>query len=284
MKIVIPEGLKGKELFKFLIENKSALIAQKKSIMKRAEPAVWMPVTIIPMEQANKADGSAAPPADTGVLRVKVVANTALWMDSQRDVLLPDNAKKSIKERKGMIPHLHDHQWTIDAEVGDVVNIYYQDIPLKELGIKKQGTAQCLVFETDIRKSYNEVVYNKYKAGKIKQHSIGLMYVSLELAINDSEYEKEIDFWNKYIDQIINRDEAEEAGYFWVVAEIKLMENSAVLFGSNFLTPTLETGDETGKSTQAEPPTGTQSEPPKMQEAVGAKGVNWDKIANHLSL
>lgn len=280
-KVVIPANLKGKELYKFLIANKDAIIAQKKAYMKRCDPVEFAAMKVQDISRsAIKADkpGETTAPEDNGVLRVKVVANTALWCDSHMDVLLPDNAKKSLKERKGMIPHLHDHKWEMDAEVGDVANIYYQDIELKELGLNKPGTAQCLIFETDIREDYNPKVYSKYKAGKVKQHSIGLFYVTLELAINDSDYEKEQDFWNKYIDQVINKEVCEDAGYFWVVSEIKLVENSAVLFGSNILTPTLADEDKSD-ITSTEPLTSTPPEPKKSATPPKQKGIDYSKLA-----
>lgn len=230
-KIIIDETLKGRELFDFLIANKSDLIAQKKAIIKTTDA---ISSNTFFTSKATKAA------EDTGSIHVKVVANAALWMDSQMDVLLPDCWKRSINNRKGMIPHLHDHVHTVDAVVGDVTDIYAQDISLRELGLDKSGSTQCLIFETDIVKSYNEKVYNLYRQGKIKQHSIGLNYVKIEIAINDEESQKEFDFWNKYIDKVINREEAEGRGFFFVVSEIKLLENSAVLFGSNELTPTLD--------------------------------------------
>lgn len=281
MKVTIPEGLKGKDLFKYLIENKSALIRQKKAMLKRTDPVSYSTLFINSSgELGTKAVGEGIKDTDTGIVRVKVVANTSLWCDSQLDVLLPDSAKKSMKERKGMIPHIHDHQWEVEAELGDVVNIYYQDVPIKDLGYNKAGNAQCLIFETDIRKDYNEKLYNRYRAGRIKQHSIGLFYVNLELAINDPDYEKEIDFWNKYVDQVINKEVVEESGYFWVVSEYKLMENSAVLFGSNILTPTLEVDGESQKSTSEEPPIGTPEKPQQKEEPAG---VDWSKMADHLT-
>lgn len=257
MKIQIDENLKGKELFKFLTENKKELIAQKRSMLKRTDPVYSSPVFFnVKGDTITKtAIGEIQPDATS--LRVKVVANTALYFDSQKDVLLPDCWKKSIKDRKGLIPHLHDHKHELEAEVGDVHDIYSQEITLYDLGVNRAGSTQSLIFETDIRKSYNETVFNKYKAGKIKQHSIGLQYVKIELAINDEEYEKEMDFWNKYISLIINKEEAEEAGYFWVVPEIILLENSSVLFGSNRLTPTLEVKTDT----QNQPASTTEDEP-----------------------
>ena len=40
-----------------------------------------------------------------------------------------------------------------------------------------------------------------------------------------------------------NPEVAEEYGYFWVVGEAKDREGSAVVLGSNFVTPTLEVTD-----------------------------------------
>ncbi len=240
MKIQIDEALKGKDLYKFLIEHKSQLILQKKSILKKTDPITAAPEYFyVKGDSVTKAASSEISP-DATTVRVKVIANTALWCDSQMDVLLPDCWKRSIKQNKSQIPHIHDHLHESDSDVGDVVDIYSMEMQLSDFGINKSGVTQSLIFETDIRKSYNEKIFNKYKAGKMNQHSIGLQYLKIELAVNDEESEKEHDFWNKYIDQVINREYVEEKGYFWVVPEIKLMENSCVLFGANSLTHTLE--------------------------------------------
>lgn len=244
MKTLIPAGLKGKDLFRHLVANKAELIRQKKSIIKHTDTVYCPPSLLIGGKKAATKDASddgTMDPGDSDIIRVKVVANTSNWCDSQLDVLLPDCWKKSIKERAGMIPHLHDHVQQIEAKIGEVDSIYSQDIKLKDLGLNMSGSTQCLIFETDVMKSYNEKVFNQYKLKKINQHSIGLRYVTLDLAINDDESEKEMDFWNKYYPQVINKDMVDEYGFFWVVSEIGLMENSCVLFGANELTPTLET-------------------------------------------
>ncbi len=107
----------------------------------------------------------------------------------------------------------------------------------------------------------------QYKEGRINQHSIGLQYLDLELAINDEESEKEFDFWNKYFDQIINKEKAEELGFFWVVKEIRLLENSAVLFGSNEITPTLDNNVEK----TIEPSEDTQAKEPEQSTSIDYK-------------
>jgi hypothetical protein len=218
----------------------------------------------------SEANKELSTPQDPNICRVKVVANTSMYCDSQMDVLLRDNAAKSIKERKGMIPHLHDHIHEIAAKIGEVVNIYYQEMSFSELGIPGIGTAQVLVFETDVYKSYNEQIFNQYKAGKIKQHSIGLQYVKIGLAINDPESVAEYELWQKWALEVINKETIDNKGYFWAVPEIKLLENSAVLFGSNPITPTLDV-----KSTDSEPSDDTHSQPPTFDIGKALQTVKF---------
>lgn len=261
MRVSIPSFDTKAELFAYLKEHKSELIAKKKS-MPITSDASSLGVSPIKTGENTKANTPVAGNMD--VLRVKVVANTANWIDSHSDMLLPGCWDKSINERKNLIPHLHDHVHQLDAKVGEVQDIFGSTLSFSELGIQGLGTTQALIFITDVMKSYNEQVFNQYKAGKINQHSIGLQYTKLDLAINDPESEKEFDFWEKYYPQVINKDVADTQGFFWVVQEIKLLENSAVLFGSNIITPTLDNNvkhTEPGNPTQKnEPHESTQTE------------------------
>lgn len=230
-KIDIPSFENKSDLFAYLKENKAKLLAQKKSEVKYTDVVTYQ----IP-SHGTKAESEEE---DKGSVYVKVVANSTNILDSHMDVLLPGCYDKTIKERAGFIPHLHDHKHEISARVGDVQKIYTQNVNLSELGLKGEGSTECLIFETNILKELNENIYNQYKTGRINQHSIGLLYEQIELAINDEESEKEKDFWDKYIGQVVNPEKAIERGYFWVVPLITLIENSAVLFGSNHATPTL---------------------------------------------
>ena len=238
MRVTIPSFEKKAALFSYLKENKKTLIQQKKSMPIFSDVCKS---AIVQTKDTNlNTKGVTEVTEDLDVLRVKVVANTANWLDSHLDVLLPDASSKSINERKGIIPHLHDHQHTIEAKVGEVHDIMNTTLTLRELGIDKDGTTQALVFITDIIKDYNEKVFNQYKKGFANQHSIGLQYVKLDLALNDEDSTEEYKVWNSYINQVINRDKAEQYGFFWAVKEFKLIENSVVLFGSNEITPTLD--------------------------------------------
>lgn len=251
MKIDIPVGLSGKELTTFLLANKSALIEQKKSMpVKFSDTLQHKPsVKYFSDKTGSLKDNSSnnEDPTNSDKIHVTAVANVFNYMDSQYDVLLPGCCKRTIKERAGKFQQLHDHIYKLEAKIGEVTNVYEQNITLSELGIDQSGFTIGLIFEFDCFKSYNEQIFNQYKAGKVDQYSIGLNYVSIDLAINDPDSPKEIDFWNKNIGNVINRDAAEEVGFFFVVSEIKLLENSAVLFGANDLTFTMAIA---GKSIQ----------------------------------
>ena len=238
MRVSIPEFAEKKELYAYLKTNKQDLIAKKRSMPITADPVSLGFSQVKTKEAVTKSNTPVS--EDVDVLRVKVVANTANYLDSHMDVLIPGCWDKSISERKNIIPHLHDHMHRIDAKIGEVADIYAAQVSYAELGIDGSGSTESLIFVTDIMKAYNEKVFNQYKLGKVNQHSIGLQYVRIDLAINDEESEKEQEFWDKYFPTIINPERAEERGFFWVVQEIKLLENSAVLFGSNEATPTLD--------------------------------------------
>lgn len=239
MRIKLPEFQSKQECFNYLRQNKKALVEQKRAMPVFADPVNF---SVAKVYSRAEFEAKAATPVleDLDILRVKVVANTANWIDSHMDMLLPDAPKKSITERRGLIPHINGHVYQIESKVGEVVDIYLATLSLTELGLNVSGSTQAVIFVTDVMKDYNPFVFNQYKTGKINQHSIGLQYMQLELCINDTESQKEMDFWNKYYPQVINKDVADEMGFFWVVPEYKLIENSCVLFGSNQLTPTLD--------------------------------------------
>jgi hypothetical protein len=168
-----------------------------------------------------------------------IVGNTYYWMDSHEDVHVKGCFSKSIKESKKIF-HLHDHEFKIAAQVGDVSKAYEQELSWSTFGVEKEGSTTALLADSNVKKSYNERIFNDYNEGKIDQHSVGMQYVKLDLAINDEDYEEEYKFWNEIFPLIGNQDKALEKGYFWIVRECKLIEISAVLMGSNSLTPTLE--------------------------------------------
>ena len=227
-----------KELFKFLVENKDKLIAQKKAVKKEADCPVIVAPTLVHEAGATKA----LPVGNKDSLKVVVVINTTNFLDSHNDLHLPGIWNKSVKENK-MIMHLQEHDMEFDKIIADGkhLKVYTKTFTWAELGYPFKGTTEALIFESEILKERNEYMLNQYKNGWVRNHSVGMYYVKMDFAINDEEYPNEYEAWNKYYPQIANKELADERGYFWYVLEAKCVEGSAVPIGSNTATPTLET-------------------------------------------
>ena len=148
--------------------------------------------------------------------------------------------KKSIKENPTSI-HLQEHRRTFDAVISDDAVPSVKTMTWKALGFDYEGSTQALIFDSNIKEERNEFMYNQYKKGWVKQHSVGMRYVQLFLCINSEERyaQEEKANWDKYIDYVANKEVADEMGYFWAVTEAKFIEGSAVVFGSNPCTPTI---------------------------------------------
>lgn len=250
-KTSIPQFQTQKELFNFLIENKSILIAEKKSQNKICDTISHIPQTFEKSE-VNKAISD--PSTFTGdTIKVISVLNTTNIMDSHSDVHLPGLWNKTLKENKN-IYLLEEHNMSFRTIISDKVKASVTDKNWNELGLNAVGKTQALIFESTISKSRNPYMFEQYLNGYVKQHSVGMRYSKIEMAVNNSEYKEEFAVWGKYIDEVINKKEAEAQGYFWAVTEAKLIEGSAVVIGSNQITPTLDVKEKTEplESTQKE--------------------------------
>tara|TARA_R110001592_G_scaffold208922_2_gene460029 strand:- start:2372 stop:3175 length:804 start_codon:yes stop_codon:yes gene_type:complete len=244
-----------KEEIDYLVEHKKEIIEFKKAVVKHTTP------TTTDKENCSTVKAlSTSKEHDTdNVIKRTVIGNTYNWLDSHGDVHLDGTFGKSISERQNKIWHLHDHEQKITAKVGIPSKIYEENVAWSDLGIKKAGTTTALMMDSDIRKDYNNLIFQEYKDGNIDQHSVGMYYVKIDFAVNDKEHKAEFKTWNDNIENIGNREKAEELGYFYAVKEAKLVEISAVLQGSNELTPTIEAKDiEPLKDTQNEPEQSTQ--------------------------
>lgn len=168
------------------------------------------------------------------------------------------------------------------AVISDEAKAYVQQMTWKELGISLPGVTQALIFATPFsgRNAYME---DQYRKGFVKNHSVGMRYVVIKLCINepDSEYYKEeYANWVQYAPMVANIDQAEAKGYFWAVLEAQIVEGSAVVKGSNIITPSLGfKSAEPSEDTQPKQPAATtvvKEEKPKEEKS---KSVNLDKLS-----
>jgi len=246
------DNLHGEELFSYLRTNKKELLQTKKSSLKLSDSLVST-VVVTPREiktESSKDAGSNIAPSeplgDSGSLDVTIVCNAAWFCDSQMDVITDKAYTESVKSRGTSIPHIADHKQTSTSHVGDVTKVYTKVLALTELGLDQEGTTTVLLMDSTVRKDYNEDVFKFYSNGKINQHSIGLTYSELKLAINSVHESDKVEkaIWDANYPKVINKDIVDKRGYFYLIPKVDIRENSCVLFGSNPLTPTLSVKSE----------------------------------------
>lgn len=233
------------EAFDYLKKNKELLIAEKKSTLKHSDSiCVDLPV---------KVDKSFVAKGNEERITVKSIINTTNVIDSHMDLHVSGIWNKSLKENK--TPYLlQEHKMQFDHVISSDIIASAENFNWSDLGFEFKGETQALVFTSVIEKKRNEFMFNQYLNGYVKNHSVGMNYVKIFLAVNSDEqdYKEEKEVWDKYYDLAINKQVADENGYFWAVTEAKFVEGSAVLVGSNQMTPTLS----------VEPSEGTQKKEP----------------------
>lgn len=246
------------DLFQALRENKSILIAQKKMITKESDSVIHhVEVESRIKGFSDKSDISSN--EDVSRLKAKLAINTTNLMDSHSDVHFDGTWNKSAKEQKNVLL-LQEHQMKFNSIISDNVEVSVKRMSWKSLGFPFEGSTEVLIFDTEIDKGRNEFMFEQYNKGYVKEHSVGMRYVKIDLAINsESKWDiEEKAVWDKYIDKIVNKEVAENQGYFWAVTEAKIVEGSAVVKGSNYATPVISIQAEKSLENKNEPFEDTQ--------------------------
>lgn len=247
---------------KELIANKKTLIAAKKSAIKYADA---IPFFGLPNPEKSAEKAEAPKLEDANVILITAVSNACNYYDSHGDVSINGSWNRTAKnQNRGL--HLQEHKNQFDKLISDEVSFKVEVKPWKDLGFDYEGSTECLVMYSKAEKETNPFMFEKYVKGKVKNHSAGLMYVTMDLAVNNSadwaKDEKEL--WDKYYPGIVNKDDVDARGYFWAITEQKILENSAVLRGSNPATPTISVEPADSTSTKTDPaeatPTSEQKE------------------------
>ena len=249
--------------FKFLCENKKLIIAQKKAVIKEADSLPYFG-TIESEKEVIKAVNYESL-KDSKIIKVVAVSNACNYYDSHGDVSIKGSWNRTAKNTKDGF-HLQEHQMKFDKMISNNVKFTVESKTWKELGYPYDGETDCLVMYSEVDKEDNEYMFKQYIKGKVKNHSAGLRYVDVEFAINsEADWAKEEKaVWDKYYPSIVNKEDVDERGYFLAVKEQKIIENSAVLKGSNPATPTIsvESADGTSNKTDSsnDTPTSEQKE------------------------
>lgn len=279
MKSIIPHSLTGKDLFDYLVKNEGLIFHAKKSTVKKADEIFSMPMYVDDKGNlVSKAEIEQAQ-IDPNKLKVSVVINTTNWLDSHGDVHIPGIWKKTLSDNKKVGFYLLEcHGREFEDVIAEGCKGSTKKMSWGDLGIDVEGMTEALIFDGVIEKERNEYMFDQYRKGYVKKHSVGMRYMKMLTCINDDNYPVQKENWDKYIQVVANRDEAEADGYFWAILEAQIIEGSAVLFGSNPITPTMEASLIQGKTdleegTKNQPPQGTEDEPPAFDLSRAIKEV-----------
>lgn len=255
----------SEEAFKELILNKKFIIEKKKSAIKYADAVQYFGTVENENKEVVKAD-TIIDLSSYSKIKVVAVSNACFYFDSHNDVSISESWNRTAKNTKDGL-HLQEHQMRFDKLISDDVFFTVEKKTWKELGFDYEGSTNCLVMHSNVEKETNPFMFGKYIKGKVRNHSSGLRYVSIEMAVNSeadwAKEEKEI--WDKYYPDIVNKDDVDNYGYFFAVIEQKIIENSAVLKGSNPATPTISVEPVADTSTKTDPPIGT---PPSVSKKM----------------
>lgn len=266
MRVEIPEHITDKvEVFDWLVENKELHYKAKKEEVKTSDAIAVKVVGSETKAYAGKQlvqKAKTIDPETVDSLQVESVINTTLLMDSHDDVHINGIWKKTLRENKGFY-FLQEHKMQFDKVIADPeqVKASAQLLAWSKLGFRKfKGETEALIFNSLVEKARNPFMFEQIAKGYVKNHSVGMRYVNLFLAINSDslEHKEQKEVWDKYADMVVNIKDAEAQGFFWAVTEAKVIEGSAVVRGSNIVTPTLsveskdiEAGDSSTSKTGA---------------------------------
>jgi len=258
---------KAEDRAKFLCEkgNRKELIAAKKEMfgIKSGGKKTSLNADYeVPLYKGSNIFGSS--PVSLNDDEVFAVINSVGFMDSHLDVSMKGSWTKTIEERGQLLKALKDHSRKVDDIFAENLGAMVLELPINLLGFNAVGNTE--VFGMKLKPE--QAMLEMYQKNMVTEHSAGLQYVKIGLAINDEREEEGYKEWLANIDKVINREVAEQFGFFYPIYEQKAVEGSAVVFGSNSYTPAF-----TNKSlaSKEEPLQNTQKE----GEPVKGKGLEF---------
>ena len=221
-----------KEIIKDKLANKTELISIKRATVKHTEGLILTPKLTLPKDSTVKAEL----PNDTeDVLYRTIIANTYNYMDSHDDVHLNGCFSKSIQENKRQL-YIKDHANYTTEIAGKVLKAYELMGTFEKFGYDSGLSTMAFLKDVAIYKEQSEQFFSQMSNGMINQHSVGMMYIKIALAVDDISDAEGYKLYTSLLPIIGNSKEVEEQGYFFAVQEAKELETSAVTMGSNSLT------------------------------------------------
>lgn len=168
------------------------------------------------------------------------IISTTNYMDSHKDVHFNGSMTKTAKEQNGKVVYALDHELKFDSIIAwqKDVNMFIANIGWDMVGKNYLGVTEALVFEINkdaiTRKDVLKAIENKVSEF---QNSIRMLYVTVKLGLNSNAKENASNkaYYDARINEIVNKEVAEEDGYFWGVEELKIYKEGSLVTagGSN---------------------------------------------------
>lgn len=272
MNFTIPEHITTKDdLFKFIKDNKSVIMQQKKAAIKRCDSFSYVVPFVDKSEYEVKDIAGTNDPVNVGNVMLKFVGNTTNLIDSHWDCHIPKLWNRTLSLNKYFL-HLQEHEMDFDMVIHDEMTASVKTMSWKSLGANYEGTTQVLIGESNAPVDRNKYMVEQYRKGYVKNHSVGMRYKNILTCINSEEkyYIEEKANWDKYYPMVANKEVANEQGIFFAVLEAELIEISAVVKGSNAVTPTISVIESNGTSAAT---------PNSIDSAKATQQIDFAKLA-----
>lgn len=223
-------------MLKYIKDNKSTILAQKKAEIKtKTNNSLlgFMDITDNVVKEVPNMDNDYIYP---------VISNTN-FLDSHNDVHLNGSMSKTAQEQNKKVYYVADHTLKVDSVIAEPkdVEIELKTLKWSDLGRNYGGTTEAMIFK--IKK--DNIIHDKFKRmiekGTPLQNSIRMQYIKIDMAMNtdDKDFAEEKAVYDEIYPLIANKEALEDNDYLiFAVRELKIhLEGSAVLFGSNSATP-----------------------------------------------
>jgi hypothetical protein len=205
------------------------------------------------------------------------IVSTTRYMDSHDDVHFDGCFGKTVKDQQGKVYYCADHDLSLKGIVTNKkdIEMFTASIPWQFVGKSYTGNTEGLVmaFKKDAIK--NQQAKDIIDSDEDLENSIRMVYVKIVMGIDstDKQYKVNKDYFDSRVNDIANKERAEDLGYFFGVEELKIHKEASLVVGggSNDATRIYQyktTEAVTDTTAKIEPPAGTQTDINKILQNI----------------
>jgi hypothetical protein len=159
------------------------------------------------------------------------IINSTQWLDSHDDVHLKGCYKRTVNNQQGKVYFVDAHgksaQSIITAK--SQVTMFFDEVDWRILGKDIDGSTECLIFEIE-KLNVKPYALDLLEKETGIECSLAMIYKDIFMAVNsdDKYFTKNKELWDANIDQIANKEQAIERGFFFGVKELQIMGEGSI--------------------------------------------------------